>query len=105
MLDINQNIWTETDFFISHGEESNHLKDSIQSHWILTHKQTHCQHIKESPNLLLWNKNNKPSHYLGQRLGETVFLAPVTQEEINLKIKSLKDTATGYDEINAMSLN
>ena len=46
----------------------------------------------------------KTSHYLGQRLGETVFLAPVTQEEIKLKIKSLKDTATGNDEINAMSL-
>ena len=50
------------------------------------------------------DSKNKPSHYLGQRLGETVFLAPVTQEEIKLKIKSLKDTATGYDEINAMSL-
>ena len=47
---------------------------------------------------------NKPSHYLGPSFSETVFLAPVTQEEINLKIKSLKDTATGYDDINAMSL-
>ena len=47
---------------------------------------------------------NKPSHYLGQSFSETVFLAPVTQEGINLKIKSLKDTATGYDDINAMSL-
>ena len=47
---------------------------------------------------------NKPSHYLGQSFSETVFLAPVTQEEINLKIKSLKDTATGYNDINAMSL-
>ena len=47
---------------------------------------------------------NKLSHYLGQSFSETVFLAPVTQEEINLKIKSLKDTATGYDDINAMSL-
>ena len=33
-----------------------------------------------------------------------MFLAPVTQEEIKLKIKSLKDTATGCDEFNAMSL-
>ena len=33
-----------------------------------------------------------------------MFLAPVTQEEIILKIKSLKDTATGYDKINAMSI-
>ena len=46
----------------------------------------------------------KPSHYLGQRLCETVFLAPMTQVEIKLKIKSHKDTATSYDEINAMSL-
>ena len=50
------------------------------------------------------DSKNKPSHYLGQRLGETVFVAPVTQEEIKLNIKSFKDTATGYDEINAMSL-
>ena len=33
-----------------------------------------------------------------------MFLAPVTQEEIKLKIKSLKDTATSYDEINVKSL-
>ena len=36
------------------------------------------------------DSKNKPSHYLGQRLGETVFLAPVTQEEIKLKINHLK---------------
>ena len=45
------------------------------------------------------DSKNKPSHYLEQRLGETVFLAPVTQEEIKLKIKLLKDTATGYDKL------
>ena len=33
-----------------------------------------------------------------------MFLAPVTQEDIKLKMKSLNDTATGYGEINAMSL-
>ena len=48
--------------------------------------------------------NNKPSHFLAQSFSETVFLAPVTQEEINLNIKSLKDTSTGYDDINSMSL-
>ena len=46
---------------------------------------------------------NKPSDYAGQSFSETVFLVPVTQEEITLKIKSLKYTATGYDDINAMS--
>ena len=47
---------------------------------------------------------NKPSHYLGQSFSETVFLDHTTQEEIKLKIKSLKDAGTGYDDINAMSL-
>ena len=50
------------------------------------------------------NNQQKTSHYLGQRLDASVFLAPVTQEDIKLKMKSLNDTATGYGEINAMSL-
>ena len=41
---------------------------------------------------------------MGNRLIESIYLEPVTENEINTLIKALKDTATGFDNMNSMSL-
>ena len=48
--------------------------------------------------------NESPLSYIGNRLIESIYLEPVTENEINTLIKSLKDTATGFDNMNSMSL-
>ena len=46
--------------------------------------------------------NKSPLSYLGNRLTETIYLAPVNEKEIGQLIKSLKDTAAGFDDLNSM---
>ena len=41
---------------------------------------------------------------MGNRLTESIYLEPVTEKEINKLISTLKDTATGFDDLNSMSL-
>ena len=41
---------------------------------------------------------------MGNRLIESIYLEPVTENEINTLIKALKDTATWFDNMNSMSL-
>ena len=48
--------------------------------------------------------NESPLRYMGNRLIETIYLEPVTENEINTLIKALKDTVTGFDNMNSMSL-
>ena len=48
--------------------------------------------------------NKSPLSYLGNRLIESIYLAPVSENEIGQLIKSLKDTAAGFDDLNAMCL-
>ena len=48
--------------------------------------------------------NKSPLIYLGSRLTESIYLAPVSENEIGQLIKSLKDTAAGFDDLNAMCL-
>ena len=48
--------------------------------------------------------NESPLSYMGNRLIESIYLEPVTENEINTLIKTLKDTATGFDNMNSMSL-
>ena len=48
--------------------------------------------------------NESPLSYMGNRLIESIYLEPVTENEINTLIKALKDTATGFDNMNSMSL-
>ena len=48
--------------------------------------------------------NACPLSYMGNRLIESIYLEPVTENEINTLIKALKDTATGFDNMNYMSL-
>ena len=42
-----------------------------------------------------------PMTYLNDAIQETIFLEPVTLEEIKAIVSSLKNNATGFDEINA----
>ena len=42
--------------------------------------------------------------YLGNRLTESIYLAPVNENEIRQLIKSLKDTTAGFDDLNSMCL-
>ena len=37
------------------------------------------------------------------RLTESIYLEPVTEKEIKTLISTLKDTATGFDDMNSMS--
>ena len=48
--------------------------------------------------------NKSPLSYLGNRLTESIYLDPVSENEIGQLIKSLKDTAAGFDDLNAMCL-
>ena len=45
-----------------------------------------------------------PLSYLGNRLTESIYLAPVNENEIGQLIKSLKDTTAGFDDLNSMCL-
>ena len=48
--------------------------------------------------------SKSPLNYLGASVSETIFLSPVTENEIGKLLLSLKNTATGYDDITSMSL-
>ena len=41
---------------------------------------------------------------MGNHLTESIYLEPVTEKEINTLISALKNTATGFDDMNSMSL-
>ena len=49
--------------------------------------------------------NKSPLSYLGNRLTESIYLAPVNENEIGQLIKSLKDTTAGFDDLNSVSKN
>ena len=48
--------------------------------------------------------NKSPLSYLDNRLTESIYLAPVSENEIGQLIKSLKDTTAGFDDLNSMCL-
>ena len=48
--------------------------------------------------------NKSPLSYLGNRLAESTYLAPVNENEIGQLIKPLKDTAAWFDDLNSMCL-
>ena len=48
--------------------------------------------------------NKSPLSYLGNRLTESIYFASVNEKEIGQLIKSLKDTAAGFDDLNSMCL-
>ena len=48
--------------------------------------------------------SKSPLNYLRGSVSETIFLSPVTENEIGKLLLSLKNTASGYDDINSMSL-
>ena len=48
--------------------------------------------------------NKSPLSYLGNRLLEAMYLAPVNKNKIGQLIKSLKDSTAGFDDLNSMCL-
>ena len=48
--------------------------------------------------------NKSHLSYMGNRLTESIYLELVTDKEMNTLISALKDTATGFDDMNSMSL-
>ena len=44
---------------------------------------------------------NDPSHYMKGNYIESFYTTPVTQEELDLIIRNLKDSSNGWDELNA----
>ena len=48
--------------------------------------------------------DKSPLSYMGNRLNESIYLEPVTEKEIKTLISALKDTATGFDDMNSLSL-
>ena len=53
---------------------------------------------------LIPNVKKAPISYMTNRMNESLFLDPVSESEIKERLISLKETATGHDEINTMSL-
>ena len=45
--------------------------------------------------------NHDPSHYMKGNYSMSFYVTPVTQEEINMIIKNLKDSSSGWDEFSA----
>ena len=41
---------------------------------------------------------------MGNRLTESIYFEPVTEKEINTLISALKDTTTGFGDMNSVSL-
>ena len=53
---------------------------------------------------LIPHVNKSPLSYLGSRLTESIYLPPGSENEIGQLIKSLQDTAAGFDDPNDMCL-
>ena len=62
--------------------------------------------ISVGPNLAnkIPNQTKSPLSYLGDRLPNTIFLEPVSDEEVEGIVNNLKNSAPGYDEIIASIL-
>ena len=62
--------------------------------------------ISVGPNLAnkIPNQTKSPLSYLGDRLPNTIFLEPVSDEEVEGIVNNLKNSAPGYDEITASIL-
>ena len=62
--------------------------------------------INIGPNLakLIPNQQLSPLHFMGDPIKNSIFLCPVTSPEISEILRSLKNGAPGYDEINAILL-
>ena len=62
--------------------------------------------ISVGPNLAnkIPNQTKSPLSYLGGRLPNTIFLEPVSDEEVEGIVNNVKNSAPGYDEITASIL-
>ena len=59
--------------------------------------------VSIGPNLAhkIPNQAQSPLSYLGNRLSNTIFLEPVSEEEVYSIVTNLKNSAPGYDEVTA----
>ena len=78
---------------------------------IVSDKTTISKHFNEfflnvGPNLAktIPKMDTDPKFYMGESIKKSLFLEPVTLDEIMKIVSSLKETATGYDDISAMFL-
>ena len=85
----------QTKFKLSNGSTTTDKK-SISEHF-------NDFFINIGPNLAksIPHVNKKPMAYLDDAIQETIFIEPVTFDEIKTIVSSLKNNATGFDEINA----
>ena len=80
-------------------------KDEICSQWRIVHNVQN--RFKIGDNLITSDKNiicNRCNEFFVNIGLESIYLEPVIENEINTLIKALKDTATGFDNMNSMSL-
>ena len=78
---------------------------------IVSDRTTISKHFNEfflnvGPNLAktIPKMDTDPKFYMGESIKKSLFLEPVTFDETMKIVSSLKETATGYDDINAMFL-
>ena len=98
IINKNKNPVQRTKFKLSYGS-------------VTTDKMSVSEHFNDffiniGPNLAksIPHVKRMPMSYLGDALQETIFLEPVTCEEINSIVSNLKNNATGSDDISAVYL-
>ena len=98
IINKNKNPVHRTKFKLSNGS-------------VTTDKMSVSEHFNDffiniGPNLAksIPHVKRMPMSYLGDALQETIFLQPVTCEEINSIVSNLKNNATGSDDISAVYL-
>ena len=98
IINKNKNPVHRTKFKLSNGS-------------VTTDKMSVSEHFNDffiniGPNLAksIPHVKRMPMSYLGDALQETIFLEPVTCEEINSILSNLKNNATGSDDISAVYL-
>ena len=98
IINKNKNPVHRTKFKLSNGS-------------VTTDKMSVSEHFNDffiniGPNLAksIPHVKRMPMSYLGDALQETIFLEPVTCEEINSIVSNLKNNATGSDDISAVYL-
>ena len=98
IINKNKDPVRQTKFKLSNGSTTTD-KMSISEHF-------NDFFIKFGPNLakLIPHVKKVPMAYMGDAVQDTIFLDPVTFDEISTIVSNLKNNATGFDEISAVYL-
>ena len=88
------------------------IKSKLSNGWTTTDEMSISEHFNDffiniGPSLakLIPRVKKVPMAYLGDAVQETIFLEPITCDEISTIVSKLKNNATGFDEISAISQN